>query len=206
MAARRSRRPVGPSPPPLAQAVPPEMRLPPNSWAAQTPASAAVLAAKTYLAGQPGIDGTVSIANGVVMVTTSAQEPTILLSVIGIGSVSGQGSARVNIVPDRSCPMIMQFRPTFKDETMTIDTDPRTTHIVREGAEAAGSAAAGVPATPQPPRMPGRRNPKWIALGIVALCLGGLLSYMIYAESPASLLSLRRLTPSIGARPSNRAT
>ena len=29
--------------------------------------------------------------------------------------------------------------------------------------------------------MPGRRNPKWIALGIVALCLGGLLSYMIYA-------------------------
>jgi hypothetical protein len=30
--------------------------------------------------------------------------------------------------------------------------------------------------------MPGRRNPKWIALGIVALCLGGLLSYMIYAQ------------------------
>jgi hypothetical protein len=31
-----------------------------------------------------------------------------------------------------------------------------------------------------PPRMPGRRNPKWIALGTVALCLGGLLSYAIY--------------------------
>jgi hypothetical protein len=30
--------------------------------------------------------------------------------------------------------------------------------------------------------MPGRRNPKWIALGIVALCLGGLLSYGIYAQ------------------------
>jgi hypothetical protein len=60
--------------------------------------SAAVLAAKTYLAGQPGVHGTVSIANGVVVVTTSAQEPTILLSVIGIGSVSGQGSARANIV------------------------------------------------------------------------------------------------------------
>jgi hypothetical protein len=30
--------------------------------------------------------------------------------------------------------------------------------------------------------MPGRRNPKWIALGIVALCLGGLLSYMVYAR------------------------
>ncbi len=63
------------------------------------PASAAVLAAKTYLAGQPGIDGTVSIRNGVVMVATSAQEPTILLSAIGIGSVSGRGEARVNIVP-----------------------------------------------------------------------------------------------------------
>ena len=30
--------------------------------------------------------------------------------------------------------------------------------------------------------MPGRRNPKWIALGIVALCLGGLLSYVIYSR------------------------
>jgi hypothetical protein len=58
-----------------------------------------VLAARTYLAGQPGIDGTVSIGNGVVMVATSAHEPTILLSVIGIGSVSGRGQARVNIVP-----------------------------------------------------------------------------------------------------------
>ena len=61
-------------------------------------ASAAVLAAKTYLAGQPGVDGTVSISNGVVIVTTSAHEPTILLSVIGIGSVGGRGLARANIV------------------------------------------------------------------------------------------------------------
>lgn len=30
--------------------------------------------------------------------------------------------------------------------------------------------------------MPGRRNPKWIALGIVSLCLGGLLSYAVYAK------------------------
>ena len=60
---------------------------------------AAVVAAKTYLAGQPGVDGTVSISNGVVLVATSANEPTILLSVIGISSVSGRGSARVNIVP-----------------------------------------------------------------------------------------------------------
>jgi hypothetical protein len=62
-------------------------------------ASAAVLAAKTYLAGQPGVDGTVSVSNGVVLVTTSANEPTILLSVIGIDSVSARGSARANIVP-----------------------------------------------------------------------------------------------------------
>jgi Putative Flp pilus-assembly TadE/G-like len=62
-------------------------------------AGAAVLAAKTYLAGQPGVDGTVSISNGVVIVTTSAHEPTIFLSVIGIGSVSARGSARANIVP-----------------------------------------------------------------------------------------------------------
>jgi len=61
-------------------------------------ASAAVLAAKTYLAGQPGVDGTVSISNGVVIVTTSAHEPTILLSVIGVGSVGGRGLARANIV------------------------------------------------------------------------------------------------------------
>jgi hypothetical protein len=61
-------------------------------------ASAAVLAAKTYLAGQPGVQGTISITNGVVVVTTSAQEPTIFLSVIGIGSIVGRGSARANIV------------------------------------------------------------------------------------------------------------
>lgn len=38
------------------------------------------------------------------------------------------------------------------------------------------------PATPVPPRLPGRRNPRWIALGIVAICLGGLLSYAVYAR------------------------
>ena len=36
--------------------------------------------------------------------------------------------------------------------------------------------------TPEPPRMPGRRNPKWIALGVIAICLGGLLSYVIYSR------------------------
>jgi hypothetical protein len=63
------------------------------------PASASVLAAKAYLAGQSGVQGTVSIANGIVLVTTSAQQSTIVLSIIGIGSVTGHGSARANIVP-----------------------------------------------------------------------------------------------------------
>ncbi len=40
-------------------------------------------------------------------------------------------------------------------------------------------------ATAQPPRLPGRRNPKWIALGVIAICLGALLSYVIYAKVAA---------------------
>jgi hypothetical protein len=63
------------------------------------PASAAVLAAKAYLAGQPGVEGTVSISNGVITITTGADVPTIFLSIIGIGSLSGKGLARANIVP-----------------------------------------------------------------------------------------------------------
>jgi Flp pilus assembly protein CpaB len=65
---------------------------------------------------------------------------------------------------------------------MTIDTEPRTTRSSRRVRKQQAASAAGLAATPQPPRMPGRRNPKWIALGVVALCLGGLLSYMIYAQ------------------------
>jgi hypothetical protein len=68
---------------------------------------------------------------------------------------------------------------------MTIDTEPRKVSP-RQRANQRGSAPPAAPttspATPEPPRMPGRRNPKWIALGIVALCLGGLLSYVIYAR------------------------
>jgi hypothetical protein len=69
----------------------------------------------------------------------------------------------------------------FRNETMTIDTKPRNagSPARTQHQKAAPAAASG---TPPPPRMPGRRNPKWIALGIVALCLGGLLSYMIYAR------------------------
>jgi hypothetical protein len=65
---------------------------------------------------------------------------------------------------------------------MTIDTDSRTTRASEKTRKSHAAATAESPVTPQPPRMPGRRNPKWIALGIVALCLGGLLSFMIYAR------------------------
>jgi len=65
---------------------------------------------------------------------------------------------------------------------MTIDTESRTATSPVKSRKLKAASAPGSPATPQPPRMPGRRNPKWIALGIVALCLGGLLSYMIYAR------------------------
>ena len=33
--------------------------------------------------------------------------------------------------------------------------------------------------------MAGRRNPRWIALGVIALCLGGLLSFVIYTQVAA---------------------
>jgi hypothetical protein len=66
---------------------------------------------------------------------------------------------------------------------MTIDIEPRNAASSNSKARKPKEASvAGPPVTPQPPRLPGRRNPKWIALGIVALCLGGLLSYMIYAR------------------------
>ena len=66
---------------------------------------------------------------------------------------------------------------------MTIDIESRTTTSSGKARkQKAALRRGGPPVTPQPPRMPGRRNPKWIALGIVALCLGGLLSYMIYAR------------------------
>jgi SAF domain len=65
---------------------------------------------------------------------------------------------------------------------MTIDTESRTATSPEKTRKSKAASVAGSRVTPPPPRMPGRRNPKWIALGIVALCLGGLLSYMIYAR------------------------
>jgi hypothetical protein len=63
------------------------------------PAGAAIAAARNYLAGQPGVTGTVTVRAGVVEVRTQATEPTILLSMIGINAVTGAGRAEANIVP-----------------------------------------------------------------------------------------------------------
>lgn len=69
--------------------------------AGQNPAGAAVLAARAYLAGQPGVRGSVSVANGIVSITTTATEPTIFLSAIGFGTVTGRGEAEANVVGTR---------------------------------------------------------------------------------------------------------
>jgi hypothetical protein len=65
---------------------------------------------------------------------------------------------------------------------MTVDSQARTAAPSTKPEKRRTGSSAQPPVTPQPPRLPGRRNPKWIALGIIALCLGGLLSYVIYAR------------------------
>lgn len=63
---------------------------------------------------------------------------------------------------------------------MTIDSPPRPAR--RLAFPRRRQVPPPHPTTPEPPRSPARRNPKWIALGLVAVCLGGLLSYVIYAK------------------------
>ncbi|SDT41562.1 hypothetical protein SAMN04488543_4253 [Friedmanniella luteola] len=63
------------------------------------PAGAAVLAAKAYLAGDPTVQGTVSLRQGVVRVETRSSAPTIFLSVVGLATVTGTGSAEAVVVP-----------------------------------------------------------------------------------------------------------
>lgn len=64
----------------------------------RNPAGSAVLAARSYLAGQPGVRGSVSVANGVVSITTTATEPTIFLAAIGVAEVTGTGQATASVV------------------------------------------------------------------------------------------------------------
>ena len=58
-----------------------------------------MLAAKAYLAGQPGVTGSVRLAGGVVTVDTSADAPTLFLTAIGIDAVRGTGTATASVVP-----------------------------------------------------------------------------------------------------------
>lgn len=64
---------------------------------------------------------------------------------------------------------------------MSLDTEPRA-----KTGRAAAAPTRAVEAEPAvPPRLPGRRDPRWIALGVLALCLGALLSYVVYARVAA---------------------
>lgn len=65
---------------------------------------------------------------------------------------------------------------------MTIDSPPRPARRLALPRRRQTVSKQQRPATPEPPRSATRRNPRWIALGVVAVCLGGLLSYVIYAK------------------------
>lgn len=65
---------------------------------------------------------------------------------------------------------------------MTIDSPPRPARRVALPRLKTKDPSEEPSTTPEPPRLPARRNPKWMALGIIAICLGGLLSYVIYAR------------------------
>src|SRR3954454_1565284 len=65
---------------------------------------------------------------------------------------------------------------------MSIDSPPRPSRRISLPRLSAREATDEPVVTPEPPSLPTRRNPKWVALGIIAICLGGLLSYVIYAR------------------------
>ncbi|SEP83406.1 hypothetical protein [Microlunatus flavus] len=65
---------------------------------------------------------------------------------------------------------------------MTVQVDPGRNGSAPGRRRAVRAGVEDGPTTPAPPRLPGRRNPRWIALGVVAICLGGLLSYAVYAR------------------------
>lgn len=63
-----------------------------------------------------------------------------------------------------------------------MSTDLGQVNGARPARRAGRAGGDGAPTTPAPPRLPGRRNPRWIALGVLAICLGGLLAYAVYAR------------------------
>lgn len=64
---------------------------------------------------------------------------------------------------------------------MSIDIRPKA-RAARPAAVAAEPAGPVAPTVPELPRLPGRRNPRWIALGVLALCLGALLAALVYGR------------------------
>jgi Flp pilus assembly protein TadG len=61
--------------------------------------TAAVVAARSYLAGAPQVTGSVQLAaGGRLQVRTESTKPTVYLSAIGIGSVTGQGEAVAQLI------------------------------------------------------------------------------------------------------------
>ena len=77
---------------------------------------------------------------------------------------------------------------------MSIDVKAKAaTPAPAPGSGRSSPTSGSSSSTPEPPRIPGRRNPKWIALGIVALCLGAPLSNAAYtrvaADTPANIMA-----------------
>lgn len=72
---------------------------------------------------------------------------------------------------------------------MSIDLRPRARAARPPASEPPDPSP---PTAPELPRLPGRRNPRWIALGVLALCLGALLSAVVYARlaSETTVVSL----------------
>jgi hypothetical protein len=82
------------------------------------------------------------------------------------------------------------------DHRMSIETESRVAPL-RPGRRGRGTESNIPAAAPPAPGLRGRRNPKWIALGVVALCLGGLLSYVIYsrvADATAVVVMVRTVS------------
>ena len=77
---------------------------------------------------------------------------------------------------------------------MTIDIESRTARSPEKTRKSKTVSAAEASVTPPPPRMPGRRNPKWIALGIVAFLL-----LALWAVPPWLVVILGALAASIVA-------
>ena len=69
---------------------------------------------------------------------------------------------------------------------MSTDTETRSNGTRPRGAPTTGTPTSGSGTESPPggalPPLPSRRNPRWVALGVLALCLGALLSYVVYAR------------------------